>query len=78
MLGQTAAMLVALATLIAANLHSVALLAILGKGLAVAGTSCASLLELGGSLVGRDVVRIVIDGTPVESSLHIDNRLVGR
>lgn len=75
MLRQATAVLVALAALVAADLDPVALLALL-ESLTVAGTPLTSLLELGRSLVGRAVVRIVLDGATIELSLRIGHRLM--
>lgn len=75
MLCQAAAVLVALATSLAADLDAVALLAVLGERLAVAGTSDAGLGVAVG-LLGRHV-RVVINGTVlVESRLDVGYRAV--
>lgn len=78
MLRQTAAVLVALAARFAADLYSAALLAILGQRLSVAGSSYTGLVEVGRCLVGRKLVRIVVDGTILDFSLGLQQRLVGQ
>lgn len=74
MLRQAAAVLVPLTTLLASKLGPVALLAVLGQGLAVTSTSDPGLLRVP-FLVGRAVVGI-INGTTSHFTLHIGNALV--
>lgn len=61
MLGQAAAVLVALAAFLATNLDAVALLGILDEGLAVAGTPDARFLEIAELLVPGPFIYIVLD-----------------
>lgn len=71
MLRQTAAVLVAFAASFAANFYAVALFAILGKRLTVTGSSYTSLVEVGGCLVARKLVGIVVNGALLGFSLRI-------
>lgn len=72
-------MLVTFATLVTANLDSVALLAILDESLTVAGTSLTSFLKLVASLISRAVIQIVfLDGTTIKASLRFGQCLMSR
>lgn len=75
MLRQAAAVLVPLTTLLASKLGPVALLTVLGQGLAVTSTSDPGLLRVRSILVGRAVVGI-INGTTSHITLHIGHTLV--
>lgn len=78
MLSQATAVLVTLAALVAANFHPVGLFAFLDERLAVASTPDAGLLELiVRSIIGRDIVRIVLDSATKEVSLALRNRSMG-
>jgi hypothetical protein len=70
-------MLVAFTALVTANLNPVALLALF-ESLTVACTALTSLLELGGSLVSRTVIHIIINGATIEFLLRLGYRLVVR
>lgn len=74
MLGQAAAVLVTLAALIAANLGPVALLAVLGKRLTIAGSPRVGCLQFE-CLVGRRVIT-VIDGALLRFLLEFRNSSV--
>lgn len=77
MLSQAAAMLVAFAALVTANLNPVALLALL-ESLTVACTALTSLLELGSSLVSRAFIHVILNGATIEFLLRFGYRLVVR
>jgi hypothetical protein len=74
-LRQATAVLVPLATLLAAKLSPVALLAVLGQGLTVASTAISGVLRVGTVLLGRAVVGVV-NGTAGQIALHVDHALV--
>ena len=76
MLGQATAMLVSFSTLLAAQL-SAALLPILGKRLAVAGSPNAGLVEPGFAFIGRHVIRVIINCSVLALHLRIHEPLCG-
>jgi hypothetical protein len=68
---QTTAVLVALAAGLAPNLNTVALPAFLDKRLSVTRTPDASLVILVITLIGRDILRVVVDGTAMQAALGV-------
>lgn len=71
MFDQTTAMLVAFAASLAPNLDTVAFPAFLDKRLSVTRTPHASLVILVITLIGRDILRVVVDSTAMQSALGV-------
>jgi hypothetical protein len=68
---QAAAVLVALTACLAPNFHAIALPALLDEWLAIAGPPHTGFLSLAIALVGREILRVIVDGAPLEAALGV-------
>lgn len=72
MLGQAAAVLISLSTLITLEITTIALLPILDKMLTLAGASGTSLAEIFGVLILHIIVLIAFDGILISLGLQLE------